>query len=177
MNHLRQPSFYHVAGACAAIALVVCASRDPHASAPFVARTWEALSRVLVYAVSIALAAGPFALVGALVATCAVRLPAKSWPAAIALAALCPGCDCSMNGFVDALRHCPPPLAGAALMWGAACNPAALLATLSVLGPRALLARAVGGAVAATTVALLWSMLRGAHKWHAAARACAMHAD
>jgi uncharacterized membrane protein YraQ (UPF0718 family) len=76
-----------------------------------------------------------------------------------------------MNGFVDALRRCPAPLAGAALMWGAVCNPVALVATYAVLGPRALLARTIGGGVAAAAVALLWL------REHDNARECGVHRE
>jgi len=153
VNRLRQPSFYHSAFAFVTIALGFCVL-DP--SAKGVAQAWAVASRVFADAVSIVLAACPYVIGGALAASVVLRMPSTRWPATLALAAFASGCDCGMNGFVDALRRYPAPLAGAALTWGAVCNPVALFATAAVLGPHALLARTIGGSIAAAAVAVLW---------------------
>jgi uncharacterized membrane protein YraQ (UPF0718 family) len=64
-----------------------------------------------------------------------------------------------MNGFARALRRCPPPLAGFALTWGAACNPIALVATATVLGRHVLAARVAGALAASLAVAALWAII------------------
>jgi hypothetical protein len=175
VNRLRQPSFYHAAFAFVAMALAICVVLDP--SARGVAQAGAALSRVCTDAVSIVLAASVYVIAGALAAEAAVRMPAAGWRATLAIAALAPGCDCSMNGFVDALRRCPAPLAGAALTWGAVCNPVALVATATVLGPCALLARAIGGGVAAAAVAVLWLRARRLTNTRTAPHRCLTNDD
>ncbi len=125
----------------------------PHASA-----ACDAAYRIFVYAASIVLEAGPFVLVGAFAAAWISRIAHGSAFAAC-VAALTPGCDCSLNGFARALRRCPPPVAGFALTWGAACNPIALVATASVLGRHVLAARMAGALTASLAVAALWAII------------------
>ena len=122
---------------------------------------FESLCRICVYAISIVLEAAPFVLAGSIAATLAQRF-AGGAVAAPLLAAFAPGCDCAMNGFAAALRRCRPDVAGMALTWGAVCNPIALAATATVLGPHVLTARIIGGIVAAATVGLLWQIGAGA---------------
>jgi hypothetical protein len=108
---------------------------------------------------SIVMEGVPFVLGGTL-AACAVRRIARPGMLAPLLVALSPGCDCAQNSFAGALRRSPPPIAGFALSWSAACGPVALLATHAVLGPRLLAARIAGGAVAALFTAALWRWAR-----------------
>jgi uncharacterized membrane protein YraQ (UPF0718 family) len=119
------------------------------------AGVFESLSRIYIYAISIMLEAAPFVLAGSVAASLAQRIACGTVAVAL-LAAFAPGCDCAMNGFASGLRRCKPAVAGAALMWGAACNPIALIATATVLGGHVLAARIVGGIVAAATVGVLW---------------------
>ena len=166
MNRLAQPSFYYaratrIGATLAAAAVVVAAAAfDPATSAPLLARLAVLIGRMAVDALSIVLAAAPFACAGALCAALLQRVTRGRAAAAAVGALFAPGCDCSMNGFAPALRHCSAPLAGAALVWGAACNPVALVATAMVLGRHVLYARAAGGFAAACLVALAWCFVR-----------------
>jgi uncharacterized membrane protein YraQ (UPF0718 family) len=125
---------------------------------PSLAAVAQAGYRILIDATSIMLAAGPYIVAGTLVATLIARVARRGGAIAALIAAFAPGCDCSMNGFATALRGCPVPLAGAALTWGAVCNPFALAATAAVLGHHLLYARIVGGLFAAAVVAASWSL-------------------
>lgn len=157
MNHPRQPSFQLLLAAAGACALAG-ALFSPAMFAPHVAAACDAAFRIFVYAVSIVLEAGPFVLAGAFAAAWVSRIAHSGVVAAFATA-LTPGCDCSMNGFARALRRCPPPLAGFALTWGAACNPIALVATATVLGRHVLAARMAGALAASLAVAALWAII------------------
>jgi uncharacterized membrane protein YraQ (UPF0718 family) len=173
VNHPRQPSFrllFVAAGACA-LTGALC---SPAMLAPHVAAACDAAYRVFVDAVSIVLEAGPFVLAGAFAAAWVSRSAHGGVVAALA-AALAPGCDCSMNGFARALRGCPPPLAGFALTWGAACNPIALVATATVLGRHVLAARMAGALAAALAVAALWAIVAARTAPDETREAC--HAD
>jgi uncharacterized membrane protein YraQ (UPF0718 family) len=119
----------------------------------------ERLDRIWFNAVSIVLAAAPFVFAGAFVAFVVNRLRLRS-AAALLAAALAPGCDCSINGFVSVLARSPAPLAGAAIVWGAACNPIALATTVTVFGWRLAIARAAGSAAAAITIWFAWRFMR-----------------
>jgi len=153
VNRRRQPFFFAVL----LIAVVAAAYTDP--SSANVSKAVAAAYRVCFFAASIILAAAPFVLAGALASFAVVRLRLRGAIALIA-AALAPGCDCSMNGFAPALTRNPAPLAGAALVWGAACNPVALATTAAVFGNHLTVARTAGAAVAACTLWLLWSWWR-----------------
>ncbi|MBV8082159.1 MAG: hypothetical protein JOY86_04175, partial [Candidatus Eremiobacteraeota bacterium] len=105
MNRLAQPSFCHaraprIGATLAAAALVITAAAfDPASSAPLLARFAALIGRVTVDAVSIVVAAAPFACAGAL-CVALVQRAARGRAAVAAIAALiAPGCDCSMNGF------------------------------------------------------------------------------
>lgn len=170
MNHLLQPSFIMSRGralvsravrapmilaAFAALTLLLTSSPSEMATlmSPAVAVVW----RIAVFTVSIVLEAGPFVLTGAIMAQLARRwMHGRAIALPVFFAALAPGCDCSMNGFASALRRCPPPLAGAALTWGAACNPVALAATWFVLGRHVFFARLLGTAIAVSALWLSW---------------------
>ena len=115
------------------------------------------LWRICIDTVSIVLEAAPFVLAGSIAATLAQRFVRSPLTAPL-VAALAPGCDCAMNGFAVALRSCKPAIAGMALTWGAVCNPIALVATATVLGGHLLVARIIGGGVAAGTLGLLWRL-------------------
>lgn len=157
MNHPRQPSFRLLlvaAGACA----FTGALYSPAMLAPHISAACDAAYRIFVYAASIVLEAGPFVLAGAFAAAWVSRF-AHGGVLAACVAALTPGCDCSMNGFARALRRGPTPLAGFALTWGAACNPVALVATAAVLGRHLLAARVAGALVASLVVAALWAIV------------------
>ena len=149
MNRRRQPFFYAVL----LIVFVAAARADP--SSENVSSALAAAYRVSYYAASIVLAAAPFVLAGALASFAVLRLRLRGTIALLA-AALAPGCDCSMNGFAPALTRSPAPLAGAALVFGAACNPLALATTAAVLGIHLTAARAAGAAAAAGTLWFLW---------------------
>jgi uncharacterized membrane protein YraQ (UPF0718 family) len=142
------------AGACA-LTGALC---SPAMLAPHVSVACDAAYRAFVYAASIVLEAGPFLLVGAFAAAWVSRI-AYGGAFAACVAALAPGCDCSLNGFARALRRCPPPVSGFALTWGAACNPIALVATASVLGEHVLAARMAGALAASLAVAALWAII------------------
>jgi len=120
---------------------------------------FDALWRVWVYGASIVLEAAPFVMAGSFAAALTQRF-ARGAAAAPLLVALAPGCDCAMNGFAAALRGCSLPVAGMALVWGAVCNPVALVATALILGSHVLMARLLGGAVAAALIGLLWRQLK-----------------
>lgn len=148
MNRRRQPFFFALLVLLAAGAFACPASSG-------IAAAFASLHRVWFNAVSIVLAAAPFVLAGALGAFAVERLRLRGAPALFA-AALAPGCDCSMNGFANALADSPPRVAGAALAWGAACNPIALMTTAAVLGPHLVIARLFGAAVAAFGIWFSW---------------------
>ena len=148
MNRRRQPFFFALLVLLAAGAFICPASSG-------IAAAFASLHRVWFNAVSIVLAAAPFVLAGALGAFAVERLRLRGAPALLA-AVLAPGCDCSMNGFANALADSPPRLAGAALALGAACNPIALMTTAAVLGPHLVIARLFGAAVAAFGIWFSW---------------------
>lgn len=153
MKRRRQPFFSWLAVA----AVVACAAVSPLSLSPSAAL--ELMDRIWFNAVSIVLAAGPFVLAGAVAAFVVTRLRLRNIAALLA-AALAPGCDCSINGFASVLARSPAPLAGAAIVWGAACNPIALATTVSVFGWRLAIARAVGAAAAALAIWLSWRLVR-----------------
>lgn len=136
--------------ACAAVAFAIAVAPEGILSA--LARQVQLAA---IYWASIVLEALPFVAFGAFAASFVTRIRAERW--APLVAAVLPGCDCGLAGFAPALARARPASAGFALAWGAAANPAALLATHAVLGDRALLARLGGAAVAATLSAALWS--------------------
>jgi uncharacterized membrane protein YraQ (UPF0718 family) len=151
VNRRHQPFFFLV--------LLLAAGALANPSSPHVAPAFETCYRILFNAASIVLAAAPFVMLGAIGASVVSRVRLRGTVALLATA-LTPGCDCSMNGFAGALSRSPAPLAGAALAWGAACNPVALATTTVVLGAHLAMARAAGGAVAALALWFLWRNAR-----------------
>jgi len=141
------------------LALLLGAALAPASIPPAMQIAAARCSTFAVDWLSIVMEGVPFVLGGAL-AACAVRRIARPGMLSPLLVALSPGCDCAQNSFAGALRRSPPPLAGFALSWSAACGPVALFATHAVLGPRLLAARIAGGAVAALFTALLWRWAR-----------------
>jgi hypothetical protein len=143
--------------AMAAIAAVVAAGASPPGALPESARAAAGFGwHVFVNGASIIMESAPFVLAGCIAASCVQRFALLA-PLTATLVLLNPGCDCSQNGFADALRRSNPATAGFALTWGAVCAPMALVTTHAILGDRALVARLIGGAVAASVTALAWS--------------------
>ena len=108
------------------------------------------------------LGAAPYLSAGALAAAAAVRwgpslTPCRSTGWLVGFALLFPGCDCSMNAYATSLRGAGPSLAAFAVVWGSCCNPLALIATATILGPRLLACRLACGCIAATLTAWAWS--------------------
>ena len=143
--------------------LIFAAALTPDDVMSHVGGAFATLWRICVYAVSIVLEAAPFVLAGSVAAMIAQRFAVGAIAAPV-LTAFAPGCDCAMNGFAAALRRCGPAVAGMALTWGAVCNPIALIATATILGGHVLVARLIGGGVAAAVLGLLWRTIRSAEK-------------
>ncbi len=172
MNRRQQPSF-GLGPVVLVLAATAFASSEPAVATSVLAPALQMGFRILVNAVSIVLAAGPYVVAGVLAATLVARFARCGGVVAACVAALAPGCDCSMNGFAAALRGCRVPLAGAALTWGATCNPLTLAITAAVLGHHLLYARMAGGLVAATAVAVSWSVTSSERMAAAHAHLCA----
>jgi hypothetical protein len=117
------------------------------------------IGRAFYYWSSVILESAPFVVAGT-VAAAATKRHLHGRAAAPFVAALFPGCDCSLNGFASALSACAPAIAGFSLTWGAVASPAALVATHFALGDRVVAGRVAGAAVAATLTAVAWCAAR-----------------
>ena len=140
-------------GGLAAAALV-----PPSSVIPRLAAFESQLGVALFFFCSMLVGSAPYVAAGA-VAGAIATLVGRSNAAVPLFALLFPGCDCSMNAYAPALRTAPPGAAGFAIVWGSCCNPLALLATATILGPRMAVGRIVAGAIAATLTALMWSRM------------------
>lgn len=142
-------------------AFVLAATLPPAVVIPRATDAATGVVRAWSYWCSMLLGAASFLTAGGLVAAAAARLEQSSWlsRALPAFAMLFPGCDCAMNAYGASLRSARPAVAAFALVWGASCNPLALISTEMILGPRMLGCRVIAGLVAAGLTALAWSRL------------------
>ncbi len=157
LPYLRPPRSLRLVPLAAGAALALAAALSPACVAPKASAAATIGLRAWSYWCSMMLGASPLLAVGGLVAAVASRVP-RRWNGALLLAtSIClPGCDCTMNAYCGELARLSPRVAAFAVIWGACCNPIALVATALVLGPRMALDRALCGFIAAGFTALAW---------------------
>jgi hypothetical protein len=158
----RHRACTYLRGAALIGVLVLAAFAPPAIAMPALSLAGASFVRAWCAWCSMLLGAAPYLSAGALAAAAAVRWgrsqtqrPNTAW--LIGFALLFPGCDCSMNAYATSLRSARPSLAALAVVWGGCCNPLALIATATILGPRLLVCRLACGCIAATLTALAWS--------------------
>ncbi len=167
--YLRSESARRFAVALTLLAVLIVAARQP----PVAIDRWTAIAtldckRFVFYWSSMLLGASPFLVAGAIAATVAARLEARSvfsrWQRLVttAFALLFPGCDCSMNAYAGALRGRHPAIVACALVWGSCCNPVALVCTARILGTHLLGLRMIVGLAIALLTAVSWSFCKNA---------------
>lgn len=157
LPYLRPLRSLPLASLAAGAALALAAALSPSFVVPKASAATTIGLRAWNYWCSMLLGASPLLALGGLVAAVASRVP-RRWKGAVLLAtSIClPGCDCTINAYCGELARLPPTLAAFAVVWGACCNPVALVATSLVLGPRMALDRALCGFVAACLTAVAW---------------------
>lgn len=154
LRRIPSPFDSRIRAVLAVAACVLCATPPAHAARLFAAiADWT----------SVVVAALPYVASGVLAALILHLLRVRERAHgrfAIAVLAVCnPGCDCALNGYVDALACGSAPLAGFVLTFAAMASPAALAVTFAALGPHMAVIRALGATLAAALTAAAWRIV------------------